>query len=312
MTFIELYRELREYVPNLPIVLAQKIVNERYAAILNRRTWAAQVAQGSFEIPAPIQTGTVAATQGSTSMVFTGASLTTAVIGRQIKINGQAPILTIDAFDAGTQTATVAMPWPLANVSGGSYTIAQYYVTPPSDFKQFIVIVDPIRMWRIRNNVTHAEVNAWDPARTNVGDPAVVADLFFNGSGRPVYELWPGPSTQRGYTYLYQKAGSLLVNDDDEPIYPLRGTELVKGALADLTKWPGTISDPNPLFVNASSLYPIYQKDFEDQMAALERQDDDIYLNSWTVSYYGNLPYAPFDSAWMQSHGVPALSVIPY
>lgn len=306
-TFEAMYRELLEYVPNLPILLAQRILNERYAAVLDRRSWSALRTQGTWEIPAPLTTGTVAATQGSTTLTFTGAGLTSAVVSRQIKVNGQAPIMTIVSMDVGAQTVVVDMAWPLAPVTASSFTIAQYYVTPPADFKTFIAIIDPLRQWRLRDNVTALEINAWDPARTNVGDPAVVADLRFTTDGSPQYELWPGPSSQRGYTFLYQRQGAELVNKSDEPIYPFRGTELVKGALADLTKWPGTASVANPLFTNAASLFPIFNKDFEDQIAVLERQDDDIYLNSWTLSYYGALPYAPFDSKWMQSHGVPAM-----
>ena len=305
MTFRDMYRTLREYVPNLSLLLAQRLINERYAAALDRRAWSALRTEATFDIAAPISTGTVSATQGSATLTFSGAGLTSAVVGRQIKVNNQAPILTITALDVGLQTATVTPAWPLANTSGTVYTIANYYVSPPDDFKAFVTIVDPVRQWQLRANVTAAEINAWDAARVNVGDPWVVADLRFSDA-RPQYELWPGPSTQRGYLYVYQRQGAQLLEDDDEPIYPFRGTELIKGALADLTKWPGTPSSPNPLFENAAALYPIYQRDWEEQLGQLERQDDNIYLSSWTLGYYGNLPYAPMDSRWMQTHAFPA------
>ncbi len=306
MTFQDIYRALRLYVPGLPIMLAQQIVNQRYAAILDLRSWAGLRTEGTIEIAAPLNTGTVTATQGSTSVTFTGAALTTAVVGRQLKINNQAPILDITAFDVGTQVATISPAWPLADATNNSYTIANIYITMPSDFKQFLIMVDPIRQWQLRTNVVATEINAWDPARTNVGDPWAIADLSFSSTGVPRYELWPGPSTQRGLTYIYQRQGAQLLEMSDTPIYPLRGTELFKGALADLTKWPGTADVPNPLFTNAAQLYPIYEADFQNQISHLERQDDDLYLSSWILDRYGNLPYAPYDSKWMQNHAFPA------
>ena len=287
-------------------MLAKQIVNQRYASILDLRSWAGLRAEGTIEIAAPITTGTCSAVQGSASVVFAGASLTSAVIGRQLKINNQAPILDILAFDVPSQTATVSPAWPLANATANQFTIATIYITMPSDFKQFLIMVDPIRQWQLRTNVVASEINAWDPARTYVGDPWTIADLSFSSTGIPRYELWPGPSTQRGLTYIYQKQGAELVNETDMPIYPLRGTELFKGALADLTKWPGTADVPNPLFANAAQLYPVYEADFQTQISHLERQDDDLYLSSWILDRYGNLPYAPYDSKWMQNHAVPA------
>lgn len=307
MTFDAIYRELRLYVPNLPIMLAQRLVNERYAAILDRRSWAALRTSGTFIIKSPLTTGTATAIQGSATITFTGASLTSDVVGRQLKINNQAPILDILTCDVGAQTITVSPIWPMADAVANAFTIADVYVTPPTDFKQFLICIDPTRQWQLRINVINTEINAWDAARTSVGDPWVLADLTFNTSGRPRYELWPGPSTQRGLTYLYQRQGDQLLNGDDEPIYPLRGTELVKGALADLTKWPGMADVPNPLFRSAAQLYPIYEGDFQRQLESLERQDDDIYLSSYILdTYSNNLPFAPYDSRWMQNHAVPA------
>ena len=300
-TFRQMYRELKEYVPTLPEFLARKLINERYQRMLELRTWAGLRGQSQFLIPNAYTTGTITVTNGSDTIVRSGTAWTSAMVGRQIRPNNQSPTFTILSVTDPTHM-TVDTVWGMTTQSGIPYMILQAYVTAPADFKQFLVVYDPIRMWRLFTWIKVEELAQYDPARTNTGDSWVVADYMYNSSGVPQYELWPGPTTIRTYPYVYIKQGASLVDMDDTPIYPFRGNEIVLGALADLCRWPGTPSQPNPLFEKAALMQPLFEGQCQDALIQLERQDESIYLNWWGKGDYMTYPYAPFDDKFLQNH----------
>ena len=74
-----------------------------------------------------------------------------------------------------------------------------------------------------------------------------------------------------------------------------------KGALADLCKWPGTVEHPNPMF--NLSLSRRYEEEWQEELDELERNDQEIYMtNLWYAST--DLPYAPLDAKFYQTHAV--------
>lgn len=300
-TFRQMYRELREYVPNLPEFLARKLINERYQRILDTRPWAGLRGQDQWLIPNMYTTGTIDVVNGSATMVGHGTAWTADMVGRQIRPNNQAPTFTIlDVID--DHTLTVDSVWGMRTQLNIPYLIVQCYVSAPTDFKEFKVVYDPIRMWRLFTWIKVEELAQYDPARTNTGDAWIVADYLYDGQGTPQFELWPAPTTIRTYPYVYVKQGTPLINADDTPIYPLRGNEIVLGALADLCRWPGTPATPNPLFEKAQIMLPQYEGQCRDALIQLERIDEGIYLNWWGKGDYMTYPYAPFDDKFLQNH----------
>lgn len=301
-SFSRMWRELRLYTPDAPPMLCQKLINEAYLKILATRDWSGLRAQSQFIIPDPYTTGTITATLNSTTFSGTGTVWTTAMIGRQLKVNDQSPVLTITAVDAGAQTLTTNLAWGLDTVANSEYTIVQLYVTVPADFGQFIAVTDPLRQWQLWWNMTQQEVNLLDPARTATGDPWVLANLIPDADGVPMYELWPAPSVGRTYPFFYFRKGTAFVNESDLPAHPLTGTEIVNTALADLCRWPGTVTHPNPLFGNAAIMRG-FADDARQQILDLERKDENLYL-TWYSARVGNTPFAPLMDSWTQSHAM--------
>lgn len=72
----------------------------------------------------PIQTGTVAVTNASASAVFTGASLTRAVEGKYLSVDGSSTIYVILYLNESTQTATLSANYAGATASGKPYRIS--------------------------------------------------------------------------------------------------------------------------------------------------------------------------------------------
>jgi len=306
MTFAEMYRTLREYVPELPVFLAQKLINDRYRRVLDSRPWAGLRAEGMLVIPASYSVGSVTVPQGSVNVTGIGTSWTSDMAGLQIKIANAGPIITIESVTDATHLV-LSQVYPLSNYATQptGYTILKNYVTMPEDFKYFLVIYDPYRQWRLFFNITQQDLSAWDPGRTNVGNPYVLADLKFDAEGIAQYELWPGPTSAAGYNYYYVKQGADLILPEDRPIFPFRGSELVRGALADLASYPGTPDSPNPLF-GKMDLMLSNDNAFMDQINQLEREDEAMYMNWLQQAGFNSMPFAPVDARFIQNHAISA------
>lgn len=305
-TFGDMYRQLRQYVPELPLFLAKKVINNRYRRALDSRPWAGLRGEGMLTIPASYTTGTVTVPQGGTTVTGVGTAWTSDMAGLQIKIANQGPIITIASVTDPTHLELTQV-YPLSNYASipTGYTILKNFVTMPEDFKYFLVIYDPYRQWRLFFNMTQQDLSAWDPGRTNVGNPWVMADLKFNADGVAQYELWPGPTSASGYNYYYIKQGADLVEDTDRPIFPFRGSELVRGALADLVTYPGTPSNPNPLFAKMD-LMLANDNVYLDQLNQLEREDEAMYMNWLQQAGFNSMPFAPIDARFIQNHAISA------
>lgn len=293
-------RSLRLYVPQLPVTLAEQFIRDRYRRILERKNWSALRAESEFLLDDLKDDGTVSVTRSSTSVVGTSTAFTATDVGRQFK-TGSSSVYTITGVNTGTQTLTLDRAYGDPTDADATYKVFDGYVVAPTDFLEFIDIVDRNPGWKLRYNVSMAELNAADPQRVNFGQPYLLADYQFDtDTGLPRYEVWPYTSSARTLYFTYYKRAGDLVEDDDTPIWPIRSDAIVSGALADVARWPGTADQPN-LYFSRPEMWKAYEAEYEDKMIELERRDEDIYT-TWLQQYpYADFQYAP-SAAWIQSH----------
>lgn len=300
-TFQEMANSLRLYVPQLPITLAEQFIRDRYRRILERRDWSAMRREAEFVLNASKSDGTVTVTRNSTTITGSGTSFASTDVGRQFKV-GTSPVYTITAV-ASTTSATLDRVYGSTTAAGVTYSIFDGYITPPTDFLRFVLVVDPVQGWRLRHWITQDELTAMDPQRSSFGQPYLLADRMFNTATTPMpqYELWPYNTTARTLYYTYIKRPADLINPEDVPIWPLRSDVIVAGALADATRWPGTAQTPNPYFARPE-YWKSYELQFEDQMIELERRDEEIFMTylQQYPSTYGS--FTPMSASFMQSH----------
>lgn len=144
------------------------------------------------------------------------------------------------------------------------------------------------------------------PAGTYVnGDTFVVQVQPGYKSAAPMFELWPYQLSDRVYPYYYDRR----FPDTDDPDWALPrfldGDTMIKGALADISRWPGLADQKNPLFSLQGATQ--YEAQYEDKIQQLMREDDETY--SFAVRYDTGLPYADMfapGADWAQDHGVTA------
>lgn len=303
-TFGQCWRRVLLHCPFVPVPLAQDWVRDRYRMLLDAGgQWGGQTAESQFIIPTAYNTGTVSLTNGSATMLGAATGWTSALEGRQLYIAGAGPYYTVTTVVDPT-TITLERPFGGTTTGAGTaYEIAQVYLTPPSDFLYFKSIKDPVNNWRLRFNVSQETLDRWDARRTTVGNAWIMADYRQNTAGTiPRYEIWPRVVTQRLYPYLYVKRPADLSADSDRPMFPIRGDELVTGALADLATWPGTETRRNPGF--NLQLAQHYEKMFSEMVNNLSRVDQETYLSDYMGPFDGwdSLPWAPVDTNFLQSH----------
>lgn len=310
-TFLDITRNLRLYVPQLPIPLAQQFIRDRYRRTLAQRDWSGTRREGEFLLSAMKSDGTVAVTRSSATVTGTSTTFASTDVGRQFKVGVGSPVYTITAVDAGAQTLTLDRVWGAASASSQTYYIIDAYLTPPDHFMRFTTIVDPLQGWTLRHWVTQDELNAMDPQRTFFGQPYLLADKFFNNATagatdpKPMYEAWPYNQGTRVLYYNYIIRVPDLINDTDVPIWPINTDVLVSGALADVARWPGTPDQPN-MYYSRPDYWKSYEIDFQDKLITLERQDEDVYmtmLQQWPYSQFTNR-IAPVSASWIQSHAL--------
>jgi hypothetical protein len=292
---------LRMQCPGLPYYLAQQMLRNRLRQVAANRNWSAMRAQTQILPNTATQDGTVTVTRGSAVVTGSGTSWTSAEVGRQFMYGRRAPVMTVLSVQSTTQLT-------LTEVFGGNtasaqpYQILDAYWTAPQGFKQFLVVLDPVNAWQLRFWLQQEDLARWDPQRTASGLPWTLVDLAISTTATPspMFELWPYTLAQRVYVVRYYKLPDDLVNPDQEPMRLVRGDVLVKGAMVDVCRWPGTRDNPNLLF--GKGMDRVYEAEYKDLLMDAEVEDENLMLTWLHRQDWAAWPYAPYDSRWLQAH----------
>ncbi|KKL49116.1 hypothetical protein LCGC14_2318710, partial [marine sediment metagenome] len=281
--------------------LAREWVAFAFRQVAERRRWSWLVKENQFLFPDPVTAGTVAVTRNSATITGTGTAVTGAMIGRQFRVGNQTPLYTITARASDTSW-TIERPWGGSTATGVGYEIFNAYATVPSDFHSFITVVDAKQNWQLHLHRQQVELNSFDPQRANSGNPWWVLFRDYDTVSTPPlprYEIWPHVKQEYVLFFLYEvRATDLWDSGADLPRY-IRGDVLLEMALAEASRWPGpSAANPNPgydLRLHATHLAKV-----ERALNLMELQDDEVWAQDY--SRFTDLPFAPFDSSFMQRH----------
>lgn len=297
-TFREMAREVMAYHPKVPYSLARRWIRDKYRQLCETYLWSFKLAQGQFGTNTAYTTGTITMTSASATVTGSGTTFTSAMVGRQLKVRNF--VYTITAYSSST-SITIDRVWLNATSSANTYSIVNAYFAPTeTDFFSFISIIDPANGWKLYQGFNSTELDQFDIQRSSSSTPRIVASRVYNSSNVPQFEIWPHPTTQATYPYLYERRVTDLVADSDTPPAIIRSDVLVKGALAELSRWPGTVEDRNPFYDPTMLQYRIREQEWLSEINRLLVSDQNIYMTD--LVYYTNLPYAPLDSKFLQNH----------
>ena len=152
--------------------LSQDLIRDAFNQLAERRQWTWLMKTNSFYGPVYTALGTVSVTDGSAIVTGAGTSFTQNMIGKQIRIGAAAgssyPTYTVIQVPS-TLSVVLDRPWSGASLVSQSYTIFQCYFQVPADFQSFYSVVNPTGNYRLNHNATQAELDSYDPQRSQSG-----------------------------------------------------------------------------------------------------------------------------------------------
>lgn len=298
-TLQEMAREVHLYSGGVaPILLTQRWVRDRYRSACEKTLWSFKIGRGQFFTTTAYSTGTVAMTQGSANVTGTSTVWTTATHDDlQFKVDGF--VYTVDSVSSNT-SLTLDRNWEKATTTASTYEIVKAYITPSnSDFHAFVSVIDPDNGWRLHTGFTVMDLDLIDSRRTSSSTPTLMAAMPYSSANQQ-FEMWPSPTTRKQYPYIYEKRVADLSATTDTPHDIVRSDILVKGALADLARWPGTPERKNPFFDPTFNQWKNREQEWKEELDRVMVEDQSIMQTD--LSYHHALPYAPLDSKFRQNH----------
>lgn len=318
-TFYDYWNALIGYSgESLDPSLAQQLVQQAHREILDARTWSFLVEEGVLQAPDVVLSGTVSVTRFSKSVTADATAkaaldaLTSdiAIGTRQFRVANTGRIYNISTYNSTTGVITLKEQFTEATVSGSAYSVFKCFYLPPVvnevagtiDFLRFISVRDLTNGRPLKLNVQKRELDRRDPQRTSQEPPVVVASYKADSDGNPLFELWPQPTSARGYICLYSRRGVVLQNDIDVLQYPITDELLMAKAHYHLAKWaemnvgrdPG-LRGPDWRFVMSESA-----SRFEKLLLKAKIQDDEIMEQNVFLSK--SLVTGPPSASYLQSH----------
>lgn len=180
--------------PGVDLELIDSYIQTRYTEILDQLPWKRQEADSVIQSPASYQTGTLTATQGSTSITGVGTTWTSAMTGLMIRIANTEEYYQFTYVSA--TSGTLDRGWEQPTGSLLAYRIDQAVFLLPADCR-ILRGVTPLhdRVHGLRR-VTPAELAQMAPQRRTYGAPAVYCQTWDSFSDPPQMqvELYPVPS----------------------------------------------------------------------------------------------------------------------
>ena len=307
-TYETLWKGILQRCPAAPPFLARQWIDFAFRFFWDHKLWSWQRLRSQFIMPAQTSAGTVNVFRGSFNVTGVGTAWTTDLVAQQFRVGLQTPIYTIVAVDAVNQILTLGDVWGGVTANNVLYSIYQAYVTPPTNFQNFITLWDPQFNWQLELNVTQEELNAWDAQRANTGTAYVVASLDFNDPFNspplPRFEIWPHQRNQYVFPFMYVSRPPDLSDPGATLPRTIRGDVLLEQALAQCARWPGPSRDePNPYF--NLSLAMQHEQRFSAMLAELVRTDDEIMTNDVSYMSLSAMPFASIpwgDARYLQAH----------
>lgn len=235
-TYGEIRAFLKQWAADAPLPLLDGWIQDRYQAILDRLDWDRLKGQATLVTAASYATGTIALTNGSTTVTGTGTTFTSAMTGRLFRVSGESQYYTFTYVSSTSGTLDRAYQGETA--SGLSYRIDKNLFQAPSDAR----IIDTLRCLDPERELHRMSIEDADsnfPGRNVYGAPLhyVIHMDSVTTPPRIQTELLPIPDsvTTIGLWYDYEPS---IPNATSTSILPwMRPAAIKAGVQADICLW---------------------------------------------------------------------------
>jgi hypothetical protein len=203
MTLGTIRFRVKKMFPGLDSDVMDGYIGDCYAELAQALPWKRQKASSVLQTVAPYATGTVAVTNGSNAVTFTGATITAGMTGRRFRVTGQSEYYTFTYVSAST--GTLDRVYEGTTDADATYSIEKAVYALPANcrfleddaFSDFSL--GPL------TRLTIGELNAAYPSRSGTGTPQIWVSVMDDASSPPLMqvELYPVPDEAIGIPYAY-------------------------------------------------------------------------------------------------------------
>lgn len=229
MTFLQIRQRIAELMgldssdvtPDNNATIQDKLkawVNARYKSLCARRAWNWLIKDFTLQTVTEVTTGTVTATQGSTTITFSvGPTLSAA--GWFIKFSSASDWYEIDTHTAASTTAVLKVPYLYTTSSTLTYNLRKVYYALPSDISRIYDIRQTVQRNKLKY-LSQREIDTYVPDRTRYGSPSYYSIAGLDSNNQFKAEFYPVPNTALNLNGRYYKIVSDLSADTDTPLIP--------------------------------------------------------------------------------------------
>lgn len=194
---------------------ADAFVQSAFSQIWEAHEWHARKVDALVALVADYTTGTVTATQGSATLVGSGTTWTSAMVGRWVRIGAANELYQVTAYGSATsltiESPTGGTGWQAATTAGASYVLFQHVFKLASDVEQVLL---PTREFALYES-TKEQIDAIDPVRRSTGTTQAWAPRELASDGAYQVELWPRPNQAGVMRVPYLKKAPTLGQSTD-------------------------------------------------------------------------------------------------
>lgn len=196
-------------------------INIAYEDVISRHNWWWNRSLTTLQTPAYISTGTITATDGSTSVTFSSAPAAS-VANYKIRFEGDAEVYTISSHTGGSTSATLNVAYVGTTAAGKTYKVWKDFVSLPTDCKETFLVqhqhysqpMQAVGLSEFRRIV------AQQPDR--IGPPVYYTTDDYDSNGQRRLRYWPAVNEDKiNIDVDYIMNYTALELDGDEPIMPI-------------------------------------------------------------------------------------------
>jgi hypothetical protein len=282
-----------------------RIIQNCYRRTIDSRLWYGLLQKGQIFIPSVYSVGTVAVTTGQNSVIGTGTTWTSSMVGLQFRIGFTFPTYTITAVPSPT-SLKLDLNWGGATYATASYQIYQSIVNLGTNVKKILAVINQTQGYRLILEMPQEVLNVSDAWRATTGWTYMLASYTPTSgnvpgvpAGIPQWELYPAPVSAQAFPFLAYTQPPDLKNDSDTPVLAIRSDVIVLGSIPDVLTWGG----PKKNAYYDPRTAAMKKGEYNEECMKMKLMDNNLDQKDliWEFDKY---PLSPvFNSGqWAQSH----------
>lgn len=272
-TWGQLRRELVEFVTpskrDVSFDTIDRVLNSAYSSILDSRRWSGLSHDAVIPVFGRITAGTVSIANGSTDITLTGATWSTLITGRRIRLSPSNDWYVI-AWETST-TGKLDRPFAGATVTEGGYEIFQNLYELGEAARSITSAGWAETNWPLKR-ATQGDLDQLDPWRVTYGTPSrYAAGPDTREGGTPVIrtvEFWPVPDVD-GTAIAKLELAALGFDGNNTDEGPMRWVS----AAAILAKAQAELAASPAVYGNAV-LAKVYLDRYDEEKASMDREEN--------------------------------------